>query len=349
MYFGSYNQNYSRNRILIEGLRFNGVEVVEIHDRSSFLLKYLKLFFKHWPYRRRYDFLIVGFPGFTVMPLAKLIATAPIIFDAFLSLYDSNVFDRKICSPKSLRAKYYYFLDRWSCQLADLILLDTKEHIKYFVEVFRTDRQKFRRIFIGAQDEIFLPQPALPAKDNLSVLFWGWMIPLQGVEFILQAAKILEQEPIEFLLIGGGVERDKMLKLAGELGLAKVKFLPGLKQEQLPAYIAQAGICLGIFGQTSKARRVIPNKVYEALASQKAVITARTEASREVLVDGEHCLFCRPADPQDLAEKIKILKSNPDLRQRLARQGYKLYLQKFTPRNLGFEFLTILQNYAKEK
>ena len=217
------------------------------------------------------------------------------------------------------------------------------------MEVFRTDRQKFRRIFIGAQDEIFLPQPALPAKDNLSVLFWGWMIPLQGVEFILQAAKILEQEPIEFLLIGGGVERDKMLKLAGELGLAKVKFLPGLKQEQLPAYIAQAGICLGIFGQTSKARRVIPNKVYEALASQKAVITARTEASREVLVDGEHCLFCRPADPQDLAEKIKILKSNPDLRQRLARQGYKLYLQKFTPRNLGFEFLTILQNYAKEK
>jgi hypothetical protein len=32
-YFGTYRANYSRNQIMIEGLRRNGVEVVECHER----------------------------------------------------------------------------------------------------------------------------------------------------------------------------------------------------------------------------------------------------------------------------------------------------------------------------
>lgn len=350
VYFGSYNQAHPRNRILIDGLRQNGVEVVEIHQRGSYISKSWKLFWNAWQERGEYDFMIVGFPGFTIMPLARLVATAPLVFDAFLSYYDSNVFDRRICKPGSMRAGYYFFLDRLSCRLADVILLDTNEHIKYFVEKFGVKREKFRRIFIGAHDKIFKPSAQLPATSHqLQVLFWGWIIPLHGVEYILEAAKILQGQSIEFLFIGGGADKGQMMQQAAALGLGNVKFLPAVPAEALKDFIREADVCLGIFGNTQKTRRVIPNKLYEALASKKPAITADTPAAREALIDRQHCLFCRVADGQDLAKKILELKNDPALQQRLAENGYKLYQEKFTPGHLGRELLTIFEDYGAKK
>jgi hypothetical protein len=42
LYFGNYNPNYSRNRVLIRGLRENGVKVVECNVKRS---GFLSLFF----------------------------------------------------------------------------------------------------------------------------------------------------------------------------------------------------------------------------------------------------------------------------------------------------------------
>ena len=348
LYFGSYNRDHPRNNILIDGLRANGAEVVELNSRANFFAKYWELFAGHRKHRCHYDFMIVGFPGFTIMPLAKLIATAPVIFDAFLSFYDSNVFDRKVAKPGSLMAGYYYFLDWLSCRLADIILLDTNEHINYFVEKFHAPREKFRRIFIGAHDKIFIPSEKLSVINNkLSVLFWGWIIPLHGVEYILDAAKILAPEGVSFRFVGGGAEKGQMMAKTADLGLKNVIFLDAVKAQELPRLIAQSDICLGIFGATEKTRRVIPNKLYEALASRKAIITADTAAAREALNDKEHVLFCKVADAQDLANKIIELKNNPELRARLEENGYKLYVEKFSPNILGSELLNIMDGYKK--
>ena len=348
LYFGSYNQDHPRNNILIDGLREGGTEVVELNERGNFFAKSWRLFTGHRKHRGQYDFMIVGFPGFTIMPLAKLISTAPIVFDAFLSFYDSNVFDRKVAKPGSLMVGYYYFLDWLSCRLADIILLDTNEHIDYFVQKFHVPREKFRRIFIGAHDKIFKPIPQLQTPNSqLQVLFWGWIIPLHGVEYILDAAQILAPESVNFTFVGGGAEKGKMMAKTADLGLKNVQFLDAVKAGELPALIASADICLGIFGGTEKTKRVIPNKLYEALASRKAIITAATAAVRETLVDREHALFCKVADGKDLAEKILELKNNPELRKHLEEEGYKLFMEKFSPKVLGKELLTILHGYKK--
>ena len=106
-YFGIYDKNYSRNKILISGLKKNGVEVIECNDRTKSLIKYFKLIGQYWRKGRHSDLVIVGFPGQTIMPLAKLICRKKIVFDAFLSVYDSYVFDRKTIKPESLKARYY--------------------------------------------------------------------------------------------------------------------------------------------------------------------------------------------------------------------------------------------------
>lgn len=341
-YFGIYNPKYSRNKVLIKGLEENGVEIIECQVDPKKKFKYWKLFKKHRKVGN-YDFMIVGFPGHTVMPLAKLICRKPIIFDALVSLYDSNVFDRKNVSPHSLKALKYWLLDWFSCKLANVILLDTNEHINYFVKKYGINKEKFHCLYIGSDNEIMYPRPSNKNHSQFLVHFHGTYIPLQGIEYIIEAAKLLEAQNIKFNLIGRGQTQQEIINLSKKLNTRNVNFIDFLPQEELVKYIAQADVCLGIFGQTPKAKRVIPNKVYEAIAMKKSLITADTPAVREIFKNREHCLLCNIADSKDLAEKILELKNNPELRNQLAENGYKLYKEKLTPRILGQELKNILE------
>jgi len=335
-YFGIYNPDYARSRVLINGLKQNGINVIECNSRRYGLLKYFDLFRKHWQIRGKYDFLLVGFPGYQAMVLARALARQPIIFDAFSSLYDSMVFDRRIVGPKSVRAKYYWFLDWFSCRLADRIIIDTNAHIGYYMDKFGIKKEKFIRVFVGADERIMRPVIAESNKDYFLVHFHGSCVPLQGIEYILAAAKILESENIKFKIIGS-----KIKKNFKDESLLNVDFLDDAPYGKLPQQMAMADICLGIFGNTNKARRVIPNKVFEALAVGRAILTGNSPAIRELLVDRENALFCRLADSQDLADKIMELKNNSELRENIAQKGRELFNQELTSRK-------IIENLLKE-
>jgi len=155
-YFGDYNSNYSRNRVIIKGLKENGVNVLECNVGEKGIKKIFNLIKKHKEITNKYDLMIVGYSDSRfLVPLAKILTNKPVVWDAFYSLYDSWIFDRKIVSPKSPKAYYYWFLDWINCKLADLILLDTKAHIDYFVNTFKVRKEKFVRVLIGADNDIF--------------------------------------------------------------------------------------------------------------------------------------------------------------------------------------------------
>jgi len=72
-YFGIYDPNYSRNRILIKGLRQNNIEVIECNSRLHGIAKYIELAKKHFKIRKKYDLMIIGFPGYQAVILAKFL------------------------------------------------------------------------------------------------------------------------------------------------------------------------------------------------------------------------------------------------------------------------------------
>ena len=340
-YFGIYDPNNSRNRELIRGLKENGVEIIECRVEPTQSFKNWQLFKKHRGIKN-YDAMIVGFPGHPVVPLAKLISRKPIIFDAFVSLYDSNVFDRKSVSPYSFWALKYWLLDWLSCKLADRVLLDADEHIKYFIKTFSIKKEKFRRILVGTDETIFYPRDCQKNTDKFLLLFQGTYIPLQGVEYMVRAAKLLEDKDVQLNIVGRLKNYGPAIELSRELNAKNVNFIDFIPQKELAEQMAQADVCLGFFGDTPKAKRCGAFKVTEALAMKKPILTADTPAMREFLQDRENCLFCRGADAEDLAEKILELKNNPVLREKIAENGYKVYQERLTPRVLGRELKNIL-------
>ena len=337
-FFGIYNPKYSRNRVLIQGLEENNIKVIQCRTELKGVIKYFDLIKKHWKVRKQYDVLFVAFPGFQSMILAKFLTRKKIVFDSFAPLYESEVLDRKNTKKGSFKARYYWHLDRLSAKWADIVLLDTDEHIKYFVKEFGLKKEKFVRVLVGTDNKVLRP---IKIDDNLNsfvVHFHGNDIPLQGIEYILETVKLLEKNVnIKFNIIGSSIKE----KYEGD-NYKNVTFIDNISYEKLPEYINKADICLGIFGNTEKAKRVIPNKVYEAAACKKPVITTDTPAIRELFINED--LFLIPtADPEKLIEAILKLKEDPILRNRLAENAYNKFIQNMTPEILGKELIKIIK------
>lgn len=344
-FFGIYDPAYSRNRVLMRGFAGIGWRILECRaDPRAYpgWRKYRELYRQYRRIRRqRRDLVLVAFPGHLVVPLARLLFGRRIVFDAFLSLYDSNVNDRKVHSPRSVRAFLDWASDWSSARLAGVVLLDTHAHIEYFVRTFGVRREKCLRVFVGTDDRVFAPRAVQPREDI--VHFHGAFIPLQGIGHILEAAHLLRGEPIRFNLIGRGQEYPAMRRRAEQLELANVRFIDPVPYERLPEHIACARICLGIFGGGEKAARVIPNKVYECLALGKPVITCDSPAVRELERYGALPLvLVPPADPAALAAAVRALCADAPRRERLGRDARALSERHLSPKTLVAELVAEL-------
>ena len=97
------------------------------------------------------------------------------------------------------------------------------------------------------------------------------------------------------------------------------------RYEQLPDELHRAGCALGIFGTSDKARRVIPNKVFQALACGAPLVTADTPAARELLGDDESALLVPPGDADALAHALRRLAARPGLARTIGAGGRRVY------------------------
>lgn len=371
--FGTYEKDYPRNAIVLAGVRQAGAVVYECHEpiwqgehdksrahRGVALLAlagrvvraYLALIVRylHMP---PHEVLLVGYIGQHDMLLAWVLSRlrgVSLVFNPNISLYDTFCDDRRLFRPTSLTGRMLWLLDHLSCRLANLVLLDTGQHCNYFAQTFRLPASRFCVVPVGSDNRLFVPAPELHPTGECSterpceVLFVGKFIPLHGCETIVHAAALLCREPIHITMVGVGQDYARIVRLIGALSLTNITMPGWLPYEDLPAAYANADICLGIFGSSAKARRVIPNKVYAGMAMRCPVLTADTPAVRAELRPGEDVWVCQPANAEDLARQIKHLSEQPALRHRIAEQGYQAFRQRYTIRVIGEQVYGILRD-----
>ena len=324
--------NYPFNRTMVQALRRLGqVDVVaEDGKGASIVRRSLQVMAQGLLplLSRRYDLVYVGFYGYLLMLPVGLLARQPVLFNPFISTYDTLVFERKRFHETSLAARSAFWSDRQACRRAGHLILDTQAHVDYFVQLYHLPRDKFDVVYVGADEAVFYPRPEV-CEDPV-VLYHGAYLPVHGVEEIVRAAGILDHKtPVRFRMIGAGIEYRKARDLAEKLGVTNVEFLPPLPWSQMPDEIARASICLGgHFGTSGKAGRVIAGKTYQYLAMGKATIVGDNAANRELLTHRQNAWLCPMADPQALADGIQTLVKDPDLRACLGQNASKTFLER---------------------
>ena len=219
------------------------------------------------------------------------------------------------------------------------MVADTAAGADWLAERFGVPRARIAVVPVGAEPARF--PPVRPADGPPSALFYGKLAPLHGVATVLEAGRRPGAPPVR--LIGDGQLGGW---LAGELardrppGLTWERWVP---YEALGAEVGRAAICLGVFGESAKAARVVPNKVWQAMAVGRPVVTADTPAVREVLEDGRTAVLVPAGDPDALAEALARLAADAALRARLGEAARAVYLERGTPAAVAWRLAEALR------
>jgi glycosyltransferase involved in cell wall biosynthesis len=114
------------------------------------------------------------------------------------------------------------------------------------------------------------------------------------------------------------------------LDLPNLVFVKPVPEAGLPAYLAHADLCLGIFGDTRKAANVVPNKVVQAAAMGRPILTRDSAAVRRWFRDGESIALAPAASPRALADAILALRGDPDRRAALGKGARAAFERGFS-------------------
>lgn len=367
LFWGTYDLSKPRNRILRDGLRQCGVRVDECHAsiwegvrdkdmltrwrRAVLLTRALAAYPRlivGLLRAQRPDVVFVGYLGqldvVLLRPFARL-RGVPVVWDQFLSLYNTVVEDRKRLSPRHPLARVLYAWEWLACRSADRVLMDTRAHAEYVRRLYGLEPDKVGSVWVGVESEAFPPPVAAPraTASRVTVLFYGQLIPLHGIGTIVEAAALLRDEPIRFVVIGSGQEEPQLRRRLDEARLEGLEWIPWVDYGELVQWIHEADVCLGIFGATRKAALVIPNKVFQVLAARRPLITRDSPAIRELLGEDEPGVtLVPPADPGALAAAIeRVLAERPGPTVPSARLGARI-----GPHAVGEQALAVFRSVA---
>ncbi len=333
---------YSRVSIVRKGLQEHFAQVDEfLSDQKSYPLRLVIIAMKvmwAWLTGRlgKSEAVVIGFFAQPIFPLVRLLYRGPIIADAYFSLFDTMVNDKQKATAKSFKGRLCFWLDSHMLKHADLSLTDTNEHVAYLKCQFNAPEADVRRLWISAETT---PLPSrlktADANSTFHVFFWGGFIPLQGVPTIVRAAGLLQTENIQFSIFGAGQTLARCEQLKTELQISNLSFLGWATHKEIFERASRSHVALGIFGETEKAGRVIPNKAYEALAMGIPLVTRHSAASNELLVDRENCLLVDAGDAEQLAAKIAWARDNYSVAIDIANRGMDTFEQVCSPSVVG--------------
>lgn len=340
LFWGRADQNYSRNRIIIKLFRELNINIIFFNPFFSIFgyieanLRGIKKTDLIWvPCFRHRDILSAS--KFSIKN------NIPLIFDPLISLWDKQVNERNKFNKESIKAQN---LKKWEKKLlssCDQIVTDTYLHRNFFKNNFDIPLEKIHVINVGAECQIFKPNPKQYNKESIKILFYGSFLELHGIDIILEAARMLNQEKIVFDLVGDGPLKNYYESKYKDY--KNINFYKSMPYKMLPKKINNADIILGVFSASKKAGNVIPNKVFQAMACGKIVITRNSEEYPDEFIKSNCIFLIDPGNPKILADTIKkIIHKNMNLSIE-GLKSHSLFLKYFSSDSQKKQLINLLK------
>jgi glycosyltransferase involved in cell wall biosynthesis len=265
------------------------------------------------------------------------VAVAGVAYSVFRRV--PHVFELRDLWPASILAtssikpgRLYRMLER-----LELFLYRRSRRVLSFTNAFRDDlasrgvpQDKIDVVINGASLDIFAPQeqrdPAIESQlgvhGHFVVGYLGTLGLAHGLENVVEAAELLKDEPITFLFVGGGAARAGIEQLVLERKLTNVILAPRVPKEVLPRYWSVCDASLVHLKNDPLFASVIPSKIFESMAVGLPIVYVGPEGEGSQIVrEHEAGLVLPAAQPQRLADAVRSLATDAELRARLAQKS----------------------------
>ncbi len=205
------------------------------------------------------------------------------------------------------------------------------------LDSFRTDASR-----VAARSEFGF------SADDFVLLYAGILGHAQGLEVLLESARILAATKVKFFLVGDGPEKQRIMALKESMGLKNVIFCDVISRSRMSEVLACADASVIPLRKIDLFKGAIPSKIFESLIMRKPLLLGVDGEARELFIDKGRCgLYFEPENAVDLAEKITDLRENPIEYAQFAENAYQYVVANFSREEIAKELLAKLEYQFK--
>lgn len=212
------------------------------------------------------------------------------------------------------------------------------------------DKSKVHLITNGVNTEFFKKEnrdesfrKELGIENKFSVVYAGIHGLAQGLEVVLDAAEMLkEYKNIEFIFVGEGPDKPKLIKIAEEKNLKNVMFLPMQPKPKMPRIIASMDATIIPLKKLDLFKGALPSKMFEALSSELPIVLAVEGEAEKLINDAKAGITVEPENPKAIAEAIIKLYNDVELRKTLGKNGRKYVVENYSRESITKKLEKIL-------
>ena len=289
------------------------------------------------------------FQGFTAWLLARL-KGVPFLFEV-RDLWPAFAIGVGVLrQPVLIRASEW--LERFLYRSADQVVVNSPGFIEHVRE--RGARQ-IELVPNGSDTTMFDPQAdgaefrqAHSLGNQFILLYAGAHGMSNDLQIVIQAAELLEDQPdISVVLLGAGKEKPALMKLADQLNLKNIYFLPPIPKSEMAKALAAADACIAILKPIPLYATVYPNKVFDYMAAGRPVLLAIDGVIRKIVEDADAGIYVPPGDAAALAKAARQLVMNRQEGKAMGMRGRQYIQAHFDREDLANDMAILMESMGK--
>jgi glycosyltransferase involved in cell wall biosynthesis len=342
-----------------------GVGVIRVHtseryDRSFFWRAWAYftfIFFGFWGAlffaKGKYDVVLASSPPLTVGPLGILISAikgCPFIFEVRDLWPESAIDTGAVSNP--LLIKLMFWMERISYKRATAINVLTPAFKEKLINDKKMPEDKVWLIPNAADIDLIKPGP----KDQGIIKKHGWGDKFVGLYIgahgranclwqLIETAKILKDEPGYMIAcVGGGMERDELMRKVKAEGLTNIQFIPPVSKKEVGAYLNTCDVSVIVLKKVDTFKTVYPNKMFDSMSAAKPIIIAIDGVARKLVVDDAKSGVCvEPENAQEIANKIRFYCNSSEIAKQHGQNGYDFVHKHFDRSKLADKYIELIR------
>jgi len=206
----------------------------------------------------------------------------------------------------------------------------------------------------GVDCEIYRPTPpdadlarALGLEGRKVFMYAGTHGLSQGLDVILEAAKLTTDPSVLFVLAGEGADKAQLLAKAEADQIRNVIFLPNQPQDSMPALLNLAYAAVITLKPLDLFKAALPSKMFEAMAVGRPIVASMWGEAAQLVETAGCGLVAEPGDPGSLGAAVAALAADPERARRMGQQGREYVTEHFNRQRLAERLRHLLAETAR--
>lgn len=287
--------------------------------------------------------LFVGISGYLISRFKK----APMVFE-IRDLWPESAIDTGVLTNKWV-IKMAYAVEKFIYKKARLINVLTPAFYSTLQD--KKNIKESKLIMIPNAADFSLSEEIVSSFDrtefrkqhDLDGHFVITYVGAHGVanhlEQVLEAGKALEDTNVLFLLIGQGMEKARLMKLAEKMAVKNVRFIDSVPKKEVFKYILASEMGASVLKRVDTFKTVYSNKTFDYFSCKKPILMAIDGVSRDLVEAAKAGSYVEPENTSEYNRIIRGYLNNPQRLDEEGESGYQYAKQNFDREVLANKYL----------